>query len=400
MMRRIQFWQRLWEDFARKNFPEIQGLLLRRYPGFVWGNDRPLANPQAPVFAFHRVDPDVFERQLQFLAENGYRSLDADTFLACLEGRLPWPERAVLLTFDDGRASLWTVAYPLLKRYGFVGVAFLPAGLIHQEESVGPNLEDVSRGRVSLEEVLAREEGDRPFVTWGEVRRMAAAGVLEPQSHGTYHHLVFRSDALEDFLHPGTPLHAEGTRIPRFRGLWDAAGQIRWGLPLYPGAPRLSEARAYVPDARVVERCTRTVAEEGGEAFFQRPGWRKRLYRQWRPEGRYESEAERRKGLLEELALSREIIQGAVPGARVRHLCYPYYQGSRLAMEISRTVGYKSNFWGVLDRRAWGSAYRIPRLGDMYLWRLPGRGRVPLRTLLLRHAQVHGPKLLARLRGA
>ena len=50
-----------------------------------------------------------FERRLAHLKDNRYETLSADEYLAVLEGAAYPPERAVLLTFDDGRGSLWSV---------------------------------------------------------------------------------------------------------------------------------------------------------------------------------------------------------------------------------------------------------------------------------------------------
>ncbi|GFO56855.1 hypothetical protein GMSM_38620 [Geomonas sp. Red276] len=56
-----------------------------------------------------------FASQLAFLRSEGFRSLLASD----LETGAPLPERAVVLTFDDGHASNLTLALPLLERYGF-----------------------------------------------------------------------------------------------------------------------------------------------------------------------------------------------------------------------------------------------------------------------------------------
>ena len=53
----------------------------------------------------------------------------AERVLSLLAGG--WVQRGdhvTLLTFDDGRASVWSVAYPLLKQYGMRGVCFLIPG--------------------------------------------------------------------------------------------------------------------------------------------------------------------------------------------------------------------------------------------------------------------------------
>jgi hypothetical protein len=57
-----------------------------------------------------------FENQLRYLAERGFRSLDLDELVAVAEGRAPLPERAVVLTFDDGDRSVHRIAWPLMRK--------------------------------------------------------------------------------------------------------------------------------------------------------------------------------------------------------------------------------------------------------------------------------------------
>ena len=101
-------------------------LLRGRYPPFVTGGELPRGD--VPVFVFHGAEPDSFSRKLAHLAENGYVTLSADEYVAVLRGQRKPEERAVVLTFDDGRGSVWSVAAPLLRRHGMKAVVFLVPG--------------------------------------------------------------------------------------------------------------------------------------------------------------------------------------------------------------------------------------------------------------------------------
>ena len=110
-----------------------------------------------------------------------------------------------------------------------------------------------------------------------------------------------------------------------------------------------------------------------------------------------EDPARQQRGRVADLRRARELIEQRLPGTDVRHLCYPYTIGSKLAVELSRQAGYLSNFWGVLsDRRGNRSGndpYRCPRLKGDYVFRLPGRGRKSL-------ARIMAAKVRRRLSGA
>src|SRR4030095_7610874 len=68
---------------------------------------------------------DRFAAQMEHLAENGYTTLSFDEFLAIRRRVAPRPRRPVALTFDDGYASNYTLAWPLLRRLGLRATIFV-----------------------------------------------------------------------------------------------------------------------------------------------------------------------------------------------------------------------------------------------------------------------------------
>ncbi len=101
----LQVLRTSWE----KNLPQYRALALLRFPDFVYRSRINDIGNQMPIFVFHSLDPARFEAQLQYLTENGYRSLGADECVAVVAGRKPLSERTVVLTFEDGLRSLWSV---------------------------------------------------------------------------------------------------------------------------------------------------------------------------------------------------------------------------------------------------------------------------------------------------
>ena len=68
------------------------------------------------------VTPERFERQLEVIARRGYRSVG---FTELVE-RGPGAGKGVAITFDDAYRSVHRVAWPLMRRHGFVGTVFVP----------------------------------------------------------------------------------------------------------------------------------------------------------------------------------------------------------------------------------------------------------------------------------
>jgi len=75
------------------------------------------------------MDYALFKKQLDFFKEN-FNVITMEEAIEAWnmpEGReANLPENALLLTFDDGYIDNYTVAMPLLKRYGFQGSFFIP----------------------------------------------------------------------------------------------------------------------------------------------------------------------------------------------------------------------------------------------------------------------------------
>ena len=95
----------------REELERCPGSSFRKYPDFVL-SDRATHLVDIPAFVFHDVTPAMVEPMIQFLADNQYMTLTADEYVARPAHGKRGREREVLLTFDDGHESLYTVAYP------------------------------------------------------------------------------------------------------------------------------------------------------------------------------------------------------------------------------------------------------------------------------------------------
>ncbi|PID24174.1 polysaccharide deacetylase family protein [Sporosarcina sp. P7] len=85
-----------------------------------------------PVLLYHQVLPrkqmkteistvslENFKKQMAYLADEQFTTLTSQQLYDYLEGRLIVPEKALIITFDDGLLSSKEYAYPILKQYGF-----------------------------------------------------------------------------------------------------------------------------------------------------------------------------------------------------------------------------------------------------------------------------------------
>ncbi len=131
------------------------------------------------VLVYHRVRPDAddprsvtpqrFREHLTVLKDK-WIVVSLDEVLEAVSGRQPLPERAVLITFDDGYSDLYEHAFPLLQEFGFPAVVFMLARYVGK---IGRTYSEANYP-------------EAPFLSAGQLREMKRAGI-EVGSHGLWH---------------------------------------------------------------------------------------------------------------------------------------------------------------------------------------------------------------------
>jgi biofilm PGA synthesis lipoprotein PgaB len=160
-----------------------------------------------PDQTFVGVSTGNLVEHLSWLKSNGYRFVSLDDVVAAHDGGAPLPEKAVLLTFDDGFESFYTKVFPILK--AFRAPALLAVTGAWMEDAPGSN---VAYGSDVVQQpavangnpVIAYGDIKVPralFLTWPQVREMVASGLIEIASH------TFA-------LHKGIPANPQGNSEP------------------------------------------------------------------------------------------------------------------------------------------------------------------------------------------
>jgi len=123
-----------------------------------------------------------------WLKANDYKVVSLQDVLIAKKGGKPLPDKAVVLTFDDGYQSFYTYALPLLKIFQY------PATLA----IVGSWLDVSSKGTVFYG---GKQVSRSKFLSLPELKEIANSGLVEIASH-TYN------------LHRGILANAEGNDMP------------------------------------------------------------------------------------------------------------------------------------------------------------------------------------------
>ncbi|MGM9882453.1 MAG: PssE/Cps14G family polysaccharide biosynthesis glycosyltransferase [Bacilli bacterium] len=68
---------------------------------------------------------EIFEEEMKYLYDNGYTSINMQEFSCWKQKKCKLPEKAVMITFDDGCYSLKEYIEPILEKYNLNAVAFI-----------------------------------------------------------------------------------------------------------------------------------------------------------------------------------------------------------------------------------------------------------------------------------
>ncbi len=102
---------------------------------------RKITQSQVAILAYHRVCPERdiwfrqtistqdFERQIEYLCRTS-EIMHLDKLAFYIRSKKPLPEKAVVITLDDGYKDNYTYAYPILKKYDAPATVFLTTGYI------------------------------------------------------------------------------------------------------------------------------------------------------------------------------------------------------------------------------------------------------------------------------
>ncbi|MGL5484315.1 MAG: poly-beta-1,6-N-acetyl-D-glucosamine N-deacetylase PgaB, partial [Aeromonas veronii] len=113
---------------------------------------------------------DTLIRHFNWIKQQGYHPVSFQQILDAKAGKAPLPEKAILLSFDDGYESFYRLVYPLLKLYNYPAVfALVGSWLDVADDKMVPYGNDK----------LPRSY----FVGWPQIREMQDSGLVEPASH-------------------------------------------------------------------------------------------------------------------------------------------------------------------------------------------------------------------------
>lgn len=117
------------------------------------------------------VNPKNFHCQMRYLKYRRYNPIYLDELVKGMKGQIKLPPKPIVITFDDGYEDNYTVAFPILKEFGFKATIFLVT-------------EDI--GKISGVWMDSREKLKTSLLNWSQIEEMNKGGI-NFQSHTHTH---------------------------------------------------------------------------------------------------------------------------------------------------------------------------------------------------------------------
>ncbi|MBV7327926.1 polysaccharide deacetylase family protein [Chloroflexi bacterium TSY] len=130
-----------------------------------------MATVRIPILMYHDLDlqrspisisPRSFAWQMHWLSSNNYQVLSLGNLVQMLNQNAPLPSRSVVITFDDGLASFYQHAFPILQAYRFPATVFLVSDYCGLDNAWPSQPKSIPR---------------RPVMTWQQISELDRYGI-------------------------------------------------------------------------------------------------------------------------------------------------------------------------------------------------------------------------------
>ncbi|NNH39714.1 poly-beta-1,6-N-acetyl-D-glucosamine N-deacetylase PgaB [Acinetobacter terrae] len=155
---------------------------LWQIPHLAW-SQTPAHNPTLTVIGYHEiintenalipeyaVSTTQFQQHIDWLKKNGFHFINVDQLIQAHQGKYSLPKKPVLLTVDDGYASFYQNAYPIVKANKIPVVLAVVGSWLEpkEDQSIDFSGEQLQRNQM---------------LSWAELKEMQDSGLVEMASH-------------------------------------------------------------------------------------------------------------------------------------------------------------------------------------------------------------------------
>lgn len=233
-------------------------------------------NEGVPVFLFHKT-PVGFDSYLRILNNAKVHTYTFSEVYDIHSQNLHLKTNSCLLTFDDGYADNYFIAFPMLKRYKIKATIFINTLYV---------------------------DNDPDYLTWKQIKEMYASGIVDFELHSHRHMPVFMD-----------------TKVLKYTGINDLKdknlqylyrNELKPGDPIFKTRSAYSEKGVVLTDAFFVNRDISTL--------------------------RYETDEEAAIRITEDVALNKTLIESHL-GKETHFFCWPWGHFSEFGKKVIQNTG-------------------------------------------------------------
>lgn len=145
-------------------YPKPAGFCLS-VPVLLYHHIEPIAQAKSEGHSQLTVDADIFDTQMKYLKDHGYRSMSAEELITAVVGHRS-VGKTVVVTLDDGYKDVYDFAFPIARKYGIILNLMIPTGLL---ENSG-------------------------YLSWNNLKEMVNSGLVNAYDHTWSHYSLHNGD--------------------------------------------------------------------------------------------------------------------------------------------------------------------------------------------------------------
>jgi peptidoglycan/xylan/chitin deacetylase (PgdA/CDA1 family) len=151
-----------------------------------------ISDKKVPILLYHKiaklpeprddlwnVPPELFRKHMDYIAKKGFNVISLHQVMSCIKEGQEFPEKSLVITFDDGYESIYRNAYPLFKKYKFPAAIFLACDSIDSWRTFYRD-EALLKKRPEIADEVK-------FLSWEQIREMHESGLITIGSHTMSH---------------------------------------------------------------------------------------------------------------------------------------------------------------------------------------------------------------------
>ena len=179
-------------NFTKKAFLKLLPVVLQSVHRIRQAKPGSHSDGRVPILVYHKitdlrqgldaqwnVPPAMFADQMAYLGTEKFNVLSLSDFYSRLRLRRKMPSKPIVLTFDDGYASVYRHAYPVLKAFGFPATVFITVERVEKRSFSWWDRQILER--------LPQEHESLRMLTWHEILEMQSSGIVSFGSHTMTH---------------------------------------------------------------------------------------------------------------------------------------------------------------------------------------------------------------------